>query len=388
MALLGAVRTVAGKSITPQTAMGCPAVSAAVAIIRDPIATFSFHVYERGSNGERKKAVDHPAYRLVHSDASEFVSAGALRAQLIQDALLKDFGIAIVNRVNGRPYELIALRPESVTITQDDHSGDLVFTLNEKGGPRVLDRRDVVYLPAASIDGVRPIAPIKVCREAIALALVLEECKTRLFSHGAQPALLLSPKSPNPTEGATALSLKVFKQQVEGIRNYGGAAVMPEAFEVTKLGMSNIDAQLQELSAAQIREIGRALNVPPTYLGDLSGAKFSNYESESRRLLQFTLQPWIEKLQAALRQALIPFDERDRFYIEADTNALLKADLLQRAQAYALMIQSRVLSPNEARESENRQRVEGQGMDDFQNPNVMSGAAAPTTSRQEDEDEE
>lgn len=361
--------------------MGCTAVAAAVAIIRDPIATFSFHIYERGANGERTKAVDHPAYRLVHSDASEFVSAGAFRAQLVQDALLKGFGIAIVNRVNSRPHELIVLRPESVTITQDGRSGDLVFSLNERGGPRVLDRRDVIYLPASSIDGVRPVAPIQMCREAIALALVLEECKTRLFSHGAQPALLLSPKEPHPNEQSAALALRVFRQQVEGIKNYGGAAVMPEAYDVQKLSMSNVDAQLHELSAAQIREIARALNVPPTYLGDLSGAKFSNYESESKRLLQFTLQPWIEKLQSALRQALIPFADRDRYYIEADTNALLKADLLQRAQAYALMIQSRQISPNEARESENRPRVEGQGMDDFVNPNVMSGAQAPGLSQ-------
>ena len=102
--LFAAFPTLSNVSVTPKSAMTVPAVAAAVRLISNAVGTLPVKLFERRDGGGKEVARDHAAYALVHDDASDFMSATALRTQLTIDALLHGNGFAYANRVNGKPF--------------------------------------------------------------------------------------------------------------------------------------------------------------------------------------------------------------------------------------------------------------------------------------------
>ena len=77
---------------------------------------------------------------------------------------------------------------------------------------------------------------------------------------------------------------------------------------------------------------------------------------------------WLKVWQGEIKLKLFTEDERENYYVEFQTNDLLKADLASRAKAYSTLISSRVMNPNECRARENLAPYEGG--DEFINPNI------------------
>src|SRR5262249_17688990 len=117
--------------------------------------------------------------------ASQFVE------QVIRDTLLHDRGgFALINRaVDNRPLELLRLDPRHVDPKVGDYSEPYYsYTPPVTGGERPIRAADVVHIRASSLDGVRSVSPISQGREAIALALLLEQHCARLFANSAKPS--------------------------------------------------------------------------------------------------------------------------------------------------------------------------------------------------------
>jgi HK97 family phage portal protein len=347
----GGAISISGQTVSPTTAMRVPAVYSAVAQISEAIGNLPVFVFRRGEGGARDRAPDHPAYGLVHDDASEFVSAGALREQLVIDALLHGNGVAYVVRVDGKPIEIIRLKPDAVTIAEDDLTGEARFTVRGRDGSRVLDRRDVLHVPALSIDGVKGAAPIQTAREAIALASILEEHAVRLFANGAKPSGVLSTEK-TLTPQAVENIRKIVEAQNSGVANAGKTLVVPDGLKYAAMALNSVDSQFAEMRNFQNVEIARAFKIPLVFLQDYSRATWGNSETMARLFLQYTLAPWIDRLEAAYRHALIPQDQRDEYFIEFSVDELLKADTQARAAAYASFRTSGVMTANEVRRRE------------------------------------
>jgi hypothetical protein len=93
----------------------------------------------------------------------------------------------------------------------------------------------------------------------------------------------------------------------------------------------------------------------------------------NKAYLDQTLMNWIVTWEEELTDKLLTTRQRedDQFNFEFITASLLRADLLQRYQAYQVGIASEFLSPNEVRRLENMPAREGG--DSFVNPNTKSG---------------
>ena len=186
-ALAPAADTTSGASIGPATAMRVPAVASAVALISGATASLPAKIYVDDAAGARKPDTKHPAHRLIHGAANPWTSAFALREQLTVDALLHyQGGFAFVNRVQGKPIELIRLDPTSMSIETDRATGEPRFVSNAGGTKTIYSFRDVLHVRAPS-----GVSPIRLAKEAIGLALVLEQHAARLFAKGARPSGIL-----------------------------------------------------------------------------------------------------------------------------------------------------------------------------------------------------
>lgn len=365
--LFGASPVSSGVSVTPANATSCPAVRCAVAAISEAIGQLPIHVYQRGQDGTRERASDHPVQGLVHDEANDFTPASSFREELTRDALLHENGaFAFINRVDDRPVELLRLDPQSVSV-ETDTTGAPVYRISAGNVQRLYARQDIFHLRAPGG------SPVKHCREAIGLAIALEQHAARLFANGARPSGVLQFNSqPLLSPEALKAAAKAFQDAHSRDRSGGVAPLLGGEFK--PLTFTSVDAQFLELRQFAIAEIARAFRVPPVLLMDYGRQTWANAEEGGRQFLQYTLLPWMDRWQGEIRLKLFAPDERSTFFAEFLTDDLLRADLDKRADAYGKLIAARILNPNEVRALENRAPYKGG--DEFLNPNTTSGANA------------
>ncbi|RAI43975.1 phage portal protein [Rhodoplanes roseus] len=356
--------TSAGVPISPAGALRVPAVACAVRVIAEAVATLPLVVSRVAPDGSRAPVLDHVAAKLLGGDVCPWASASDFLLAMTADALLHDDGgLAVVTRVSGEPRELIRYRPGVVSVAYDVNTDEPTYSIS--GAP--LDPADVIQLRS-------PLgrAPVSLAREAIGLALALEQHGARLFGNGARPSgvLSLDPKVRYSPE--TVANMRAAWLAAHGGAKSGGTAIVQGSY--SPIALTSVDAQFHELRQFQILEIARAFRVPPSMLFDLARATWSNMEQLSREFLVYSLGPWLRAWEGALRRALLTDEERAAgLTISFETDDLTAADISARAVAYSSLISSRVLNPNEAR------RWEGlppyAGGEAFINPNIATSTA-------------
>lgn len=363
--LLNAQPVAAGVSVTPETAMRCSAVRCAVESIAETVGQLPIFVYRRGADGSKERAPQHPVYRLVHDEVSDWLSAGAFRESLTRDALLHGAGLAFIARNSaGTPIELQRLNPSSVTIQADDFGAPHYF-VNVDRGRIELDRGNVLHLAAPGNT-----SPVMAAREAIGVLLAIEAYVGRLFANGARPSLAVL-MNDDPGEGSLEKIIASWKATHGGAKQ-GGTAILQGVADIKQLTMSSVDAQLIEIWSRLILDIARALRVPPVILQDYSRQTWANSEFGGQQFLTYTLERWLKAWEGEIRLKLFSPPERDTLFAEFMTDDLLRSDFAARAESYSKLVSARIYTPNEIRAMENRPPIAGG--DVLMNPNTTSSA--------------
>lgn len=364
--LFGSMPTLSNASVTPKSAMTVPAVASAVELIAEAVGTLPVKLFVRNAKGKEADAA-HPAFRLAHDEANDWTSAAELRTQLTHDALLNDKGgFALANRVGDRVIEFIRLDPTTVTVKTDEATSEPFYVVREGKRNVRYHYCDVLHLTAFGGS-----APITRARNAIGLAMSLEQHAARLFANGARPSGLLST---DQTLGDTALKnvLAMWTATHGGSDNAGKPAILPNGMQWTPLSLNSVDAQFEQMRRFQTEEIGRAFRVPPTMLFDLTRGTWSNTEEMGHQFLTYTLRPWLDAWEWAYARVLLTAEERaDRFF-EFVTDDLLTVSFAQRAASYGQYRSMGVMTANEVRAGLNMPPLPGG--DTLQNPYTTSSA--------------
>lgn len=369
LALFGATPTAAGASVTPRTAMRCTPVRCAVQAIAEAAGQLPVHVFKRGDDGSKQRDSEHPAYAILHDNANPWTAASDLREQLTRDALLWGNGYAYIVMVDGKPRELIRLSPEAVKVAADPASGEPLY-LN---GNTPMPRESVLHIRAPGCDGIQGDSPVTQGREAIGVALVLEEHAGRLFGAGGRPSGVLTVKG---ASNANAIgNVREAWLAAHGPGKSGNTAILSGESTFTPITLNSVDSQFLEMRQLQIAEIARLFRVPPILLQDYGRATWSNAEAMGEQFLTYCLLPWIKRWEGEIRLKLFTPDERKSYFAEFLIDDLLRADFAQRMEGYSKAIAARILSPNEARAAENRPPYAGG--ERFENPNTTSGQNGP-----------
>jgi HK97 family phage portal protein len=341
--LFGAAPTYSNMSVTPKSAMTVPAVASAVELIAEAVGTLPVKLFVRNAKGKDADAA-HPAFRLAHDEANDWTSAAELRTRLTHDALLNDKGgLALANRVGDRVVEFIRLDPSTVTVKTDETTSEPYYLVRE-------GKRNVRYhySDVLHIEAFGGTAPISRARNAIGLAMSLEQHAARLFANGARPSGLLSTDQPL---GDTALKnvLAMWMATHGGSDNAGKPAILPNGMSWTPLSLNSVDAQFEQMRRFQTEEIGRAFRVPPTMLFDLTRGTWSNTEEMGHQFLTYTLRPWLDAWEWAYARVLLTAEERVERFFEFVTDDLLTVSFAQRATSYGQYRSMGVMTANEVR---------------------------------------
>jgi phage portal protein BeeE len=107
--------------------------------------------------------------------------------------------------------------------------------------------------------------------------------------------------------------------------------------------------------------------VPPSVVGIVDGANYSNSVEESRALVQRCLLPMSRRIESAMNSQLLTPESRKAFTVEHVLDGITRGDLVQRYNAYAVGRNGGWLNVNQIRAFENMSNI-GPAGDTYSEP--------------------
>jgi HK97 family phage portal protein len=395
--LYSGVTTASGQSITPYSATSVSAYYAAMRVISEDVAKLPLITYRRVRPRGKERAPSHPYYDLLHLQPHPEIGAMSFRETLTQWAMGWGDGYArIVRDRKGLATRLVPQHPSKVEIRRTDDKGDLYYRVKTKNGEYVdvLDQ-EMIHIHGMGDDGVKGYSVAQIAAETLGLSKAAEKCGASLFGQGINPRILLKHPATLRDDGRERL-----KEQWDKL--YGDpseihrTAVLEEGMSVEKLTIPPEDAQFLETRQFQVEEVARWFRVPPHKIGHLEKSTNNNIEQQSIEYLTDCLLSWLRRWEEELARKLFPGTE---YFAEHLVDGLLRGDGESRGKFYREMFYIGSMSPNDIREKENANPVDG-GDTYFVPVNMMRledvaegvQAAAPgapgTSAPTDDEDEE
>lgn len=376
--------------------MQMTAVYACVRILAEAVAGLPLHVYEHDGKGGKKKAEDHPLYRLLHDEPNPEMTSFGFRETMMGHLLLYGNAYAqIIRNGKGEVMALYPLMPGKMSVDRDSH-GNLfyLYTRDEGDTPTlgkssqvVLLPSDVLHIPGLGFDGLIGYSPIAMAKNAIGLAIATEDYGAKFFANGASPGGVL--EHPGTVKDVKRVR-DSWNALYQGSANAHKIAVLEEGMRYQAIGVSPEQAQFLETRKFQINEIARIFRVPPHMVGDLEKSSFSNIEQQSLEFVKYTLDPWICRWEQSLQRALFSPEEKKRFFLRFNLDGLLRGDYQSRMAGYAVGRQNGWMSTNDIRELENLDRLPAEMGGDLYlingNMTKLSDAGIFAASRQKQED--
>lgn len=355
--------------------MRCPAVYAAVKVISESVAQLPLHLFQRLPGGGKERATNHPLEELLSGQANDWTSAFEFKLFLQTALCLHGNAYAYINRVDGRIAELIPLPSSSVTVEIDTATLEPFYRVTAAdGSQRVYDRTEIFHLRTLGTTPHVGLSPIMQAKEAIGLALVMEEYGARLFGSGARPSGVFKYAKALGPEALRRLK-DSFNAAHSGGANAGKTLILEDGMDFQPLQFNSVDLQFLELRRYQLAEIARVFRIPLHLLQELERTTHNNAEHMGQQFLSLTLLPWLKCWEGAIRRSLLTPEERNEYYAEFLTDDLARADLAARFDAYAKAVTNGLLSPNEVRAAENRPPYAGG--DQFRLPMNTEDASKP-----------
>lgn len=334
-----------GEIVSETSAFAHSALLAAVTLLSDAVAVMPLEVVRtRGGRLERLPTPSVFARPNAQQTMFQLVHQTMLTMALHGNAYLyAPRGSA------GLPVEIRNLHPNAIKGLVENQDGSITYKI----GQDIYEDKDIrsihwLILP----NQLKGISPLEAMRNTIGMGLAMDRFLSQFYGEGATPSSVLE------TDG------ELTPEQAELMRNTWEdahykrrrPAVLTGGIKWRSITTSAADMQMLEHRESIVRDIARAYRIPLHLLAGTGGdtQTYQNVESAGINFVRYTLLPWCRRLEDAFSD-LLPAGQRVRF----NTDEFTRADLLTRVNAAKEQISAGMMTPNEAREIENREPYEG-----------------------------
>jgi len=359
--------------VTPQTALGLPAVASCVRLISEMVARLPISLYRKDPRGP-VACPAHPAYQAINFPG-ELHTAFEFRRLVMLGTLLGGNGYARVHRTSdGDPLELEWLSPQRVKVERLKGMRFLSYRIEGEAG--VFTARDILHIRALSSDGVRGHSPITLLRESIGTALSLRARAARLLDKSAQfNGVVKMP--PEATPEQVQQMREFWTRRHQGAGTEGIVPILQGAEFQSLGGMSAVDAEFLKNRVFELQEIARLYGVPAFLIGDTAATTWgSGIEQLNLGFIHYCLDPWLINFEQVLNTTLLTRSEAASGYFFSFDREELGTQTLPSQSAFITSMRAcGVFSANDAREWLGYRRLSGRGMDDYQTIPVGAGPA-------------
>lgn len=370
--LVGSIQTSAGIAITEDSALALTAFSCGIRVISETMASLPCNLLEQVSNNTTQKATSHPLYRIVHDQPNpEQDSMVFFDSQI---ALQVGWGncYAEIERFAGEIVALWPIHPSRIplrNITRNSYSpgeivvgepGEIVYWVNSDDGTSTpIPASSMLHVAGVlSRNGITGRSIVHLGKNALGIAQATEDHAGAFFKNGASPNIAI--KSPKTVGEETAKRLRQQWQEIfGGVKNHYKTLLLEDGMEAVPFTLSPEASQLIMSRQFSVNEISRLLRVPPHMLSDLSRATFSNIEEMGQEFVVYSLMPWIVRWEKALFRQLLTPEEQKKYRFKWNVMGLLRGNQAARSAFYQVLFNMGALSPNDIRELEDLNPVDG-----------------------------
>lgn len=352
-------------SVTTDSALTVPAVTAAVGFLSRTLAALPLHAFTNTRKGPVKATGK--LQTVIHENPNERQDSFKFRQYFWQQVFTGGRGLAYIERVGGVVEAIYPMDPTRVTIRNVGRDVVYRFGGTDYASDEIID---VPFMLRPN--GLQHYGPIMLASKAIQLSIAMNDYASGFFAGGGVPPLVLVGPMPANAE-AMKRAMADVSLSVSAAKNASTPIFpIPVGYELKPVGFDPAKGQMTEARTFQIQEIARAFQIPPVFLQDLTGATFSNVEQQDLHLVKHLIGQWAAALEGEMNLKLFGRMNGGK-YVEHNLDGLLRGDFLTRMNGLARSVQSGILTPNEARGLENRP----QHLDPAADQLFMQGATMP-----------
>ena len=356
--LFGSSPVSSGVAVNEVTALAIPAVHCAVTTIAADVAAMPLVLLRRLPSGGKERHITSNVYRLLHDAPNPETTSFSFRQALMENVLVTGNAYAEVARnATGAPTALWFLDPHRVTPVVA--GGALRYRVAQPDGQTLtFEPRDILHLKGPSADGVVGASIVHTLKESLGLTIAADRFAATYFGNATVMGGSITVPTALPEPGRKNLR-ESLESRHQGVDRAHRLLLLENGATYTPFTANMQQSQLTELRTHQVREVARIFRMPPSMLGDLADATFSNVEQMTLSYYTSCLRPWLEMIEQEMTAKLLAPHERFQLVIEHVTEGLLRGDAASRAAFYASALAHGWMTVNEVRERENLPPVAG-----------------------------
>lgn len=329
-------------------------------LLSESLAKLPLKLYKETNNGT-KKATNHYLYAKLKIRPNPYQSSWNFWSTVEFNRNHYGNCFVYMDTVKGKVHGLYILPNDKVKIWIDnaglisnDNAIWYIYEDNDKKEHKINHEQILHFKTSISLNGITGLAVQDILRINIENAQSGQKFVNNYFKNGMFAKGLLQ-FTGDIAEDKIRLMQSKFETMANGIANAGRILPVPLGFSFTTLDNKLTDSQFLELNKYTSLQIAGAFGIKPEQINDLTQAKFNNVELQQRSFYIDTLLSILTQYEQELTYKLLTSREREQnYFFKFNVDSILRADFKTRFEGYAQAIQNGILTPNEARELEDK----------------------------------
>lgn len=354
----GGMSSAAGKIVTAEDALSLSAVWACVRRESELVGALPLQVFERQANGSRVP-VQNDLWQLLAvspnagQTAFEFWQGSTAQARLRGNAVAEKVYL-------GRNPVPVSLQPLPTCEPRLNSDGVIVYRYIDRGKEYELPADKVFHLRGFGGGNGIGLSAVKYGANSMGAALAADEAAGSVYANGLQTSGVFSVPA-----GLTPEQRALWDTHVEkfvGSKKAGKAITLEGGFTYQPIQMNPEDSQLLETRRYQIEDVCRWFGVPPVVIGHAGDGQTmwgTGVEAIMLSWLTLGINPMLRNFEARVLKDLVPADQRRRFYVEWNREAMMQMDSKAKGDFLLKMRLGGYMSGDEGRDKLNLPRRGG-----------------------------
>lgn len=344
------------RSAGPDGALQISAVWGCVQVLTGVIASLPLFVYAEKGNGQRDLARESSLWGLLHDTPNSRMTPMEFWGAMLLNLLLRGNAYARIERnAQGEAYSLWPMSADQVE-QQILDDGSIVYVYRIDSDIAYLAADNVLHIKGMG-NGTVGLSRLDYMRATVDEAANGQTTANRLFANGGKPTgVLMIDQVLNADQRAR---IKANFEEL-ATANTSRLFVLEANMKYQQVNLSPNDLQLLSTRQFGVEEVCRWFGVPPVMVGHANVTTWgSGIEQIMEGFYKVVVGPALVNLSQAVRKRVLTSAQRARYSVEFSADALLRANLKDRAEIYSKMVQNGLKTRNECRQLENDPPITG-----------------------------
>lgn len=326
------------ETITREQALTLPAVSGAVSLISNMIASMPVKLYKYKA-GKVESLDDDPRVKLLNGDTGDTLDAFQLKQAMVEDYLMDKGGYCYIRRNRNTVTGLFHVKPIYVQLIPNfkpifkDYQ---ILVLGEN-----YYKHEFIKLLRNTKDGSSGIGLTQEVGTMLETAFDTLLCQLNMVkSGGNKKGFLKSQRKLGQDE------INVLKRAWNNLftNNKENVVVLNNGLEFQESSNSAVEMQMNESKKTINDEINTLFHI---------------YPNDFYRTFKEAIYPILVAFRTALNRELLLEKEKGKLFFDFDVKEILKANPKERAETYKLYKEIGLKTINEMRNEEDMNRIDG-----------------------------